>query len=476
MAFVVAASLAAASPGASSTAAARPLRSEAAGAPTPPKGADDAKAEAADVKPIDTPGIDPVLDEVPVEETAATRRADARFNERVAIQGHAALQWLSADRKRVQLVTRSIGADAAIRAAERTLAAAKATEAHQLDVLGRRRATERTARAALAVQQDELRRLAAAVVASVPSDEFSFLGDHGDYSAGDRRQVVRERSIDQQSGRVDAARRPWARAHRIRQAQDRRVARARTARRKDVRDLTEKVHIRDDYGHLLAVAEADARDRLHDLDGAKADTHDAATGRREARLTSGVLGTDFPLVALDAYWRASGAAPCVVPWWVLAGVGRVESRHGTAQGAELTTDGTTTRHILGIALDGRPGTFAVHDTDGGRLDDDAAWDRAVGPMQFLPGTWGRWATDDNADGVKDPHNLYDAAGAAAAYLCFGHGDLTTEPAIRAGLFAYNRSVPYANQVLAAGHDYQATLDLPDEPPPPTALDATTTGG
>ena len=120
-------------------------------------------------------------------------------------------------------------------------------------------------------------------------------------------------------------------------------------------------------------------------------------------------------------------------------------------------------HILGIPLDGRAGTAAIADTDGGRLDDDARWDRAVGPMQFIPGTWGRWAADGNADQEADPHNIYDAAGAAARYLCFSRGDLLTEPQIRNALLAYNRSVPYGTKVLAEGGRYRDALDLPDIP-------------
>jgi len=32
-------------------------------------------------------------------------------------------------------------------------------------------------------------------------------------------------------------------------------------------------------------------------------------------------------------------------------------------------------------------------TDGGLMDRDTAYDRAVGPMQFLPGTWRAVGTD-----------------------------------------------------------------------------------
>jgi membrane-bound lytic murein transglycosylase B len=207
-------------------------------------------------------------------------------------------------------------------------------------------------------------------------------------------------------------------------------------------------------------AVADAQARFDDTSRA---TQAVLARRRTARLASTVSGLDLPLVALHAYWRASALAPCRIPWWVIAGIGRVESGHGSAHGSSLTPDGDTTVHILGIPLDGRGGTAAVGDTDGGRLDGDPAWDRAVGPMQFIPGTWARWAVDGNADGQADPHNIYDAAGAAARYLCFSRGDLVTEPAIRNALLAYNRSVPYGTKVLAEGGRYRDALELPDIP-------------
>lgn len=179
---------------------------------------------------------------------------------------------------------------------------------------------------------------------------------------------------------------------------------------------------------------------------------------REARLEATVAGADFSLVAYDAYRRAaatiSAESPtCAVPWSVLAGIGRVESRHGTFGGGRLDADGDTTRRIIGVALDGGDGVALVGDTDGGALDGDGVHDRAVGPMQFIPSTWRSVARDGDLDGRADPHNLYDAALTAAAYLCRSGGGLER------ALLSYNASGTYVREVLAHRSAYDR-LGLP----------------
>lgn len=178
-----------------------------------------------------------------------------------------------------------------------------------------------------------------------------------------------------------------------------------------------------------------------------------------ARATSRVSGTDFSLVALDAYWRAAASQPsCGVGWWALAGISRVEGRHGTFGGASLRPDGQVSRPIIGIPLDGTNATLLIADTDGGAIDGDAAVDRAVGPMQFIPTTWSRWARDGNGDSVRDPQNIYDATAAAVAYLCNGRR-LVDDAGLRAGYISYNRSPAYVERVLSFAHTY-ATLAIP----------------
>ena len=177
-----------------------------------------------------------------------------------------------------------------------------------------------------------------------------------------------------------------------------------------------------------------------------------------ARATAIVVGSDLTLVALDAYLRATFEVNdqmpgCHLPWWLLAGIGRVESGHGTFATSVLDPGGTARPSIIGIALDGGNSTAVITDSDGGVLDGDLRSDRAVGPMQFIPSTWARYAADGNGDGVADPQNLYDAAHAAGRYLCTAAGDLSTDAGVHRGIYAYNHSDAYVSKVLGFAQEY-----------------------
>jgi membrane-bound lytic murein transglycosylase B len=185
-----------------------------------------------------------------------------------------------------------------------------------------------------------------------------------------------------------------------------------------------------------------------------------------ARALARVDGVDFPLVALDAYHRAAGSIglfepACGVQWWAIAGISRVEGQHGTFGGAELDVLGNPTKLIIGIQLNGTNNTAVVGDSDGGALDGDPAFDRAVGPMQFIPQTWFRWAADGNGDGVATPFNLYDATLATARYLCASSGGLASDDGLRQAYFSYNHSLEYVERVLSFARGYERSLDLAD---------------
>ncbi len=178
-----------------------------------------------------------------------------------------------------------------------------------------------------------------------------------------------------------------------------------------------------------------------------------------ARSSSNVAGSDMGLVALDAYWRATKAMAttdpdCRLDWWGLAGIGRSESHHGRYKGGVPALDGTVTVPVIGIPLDGSHGTRVIRDTDKGVLDGDTVYDRAVGPMQFIPGTWRRWGADGNGDGRIDPQNFYDMALAAARLLCSGGGGLDTDEGLLAAYLRYNRDPAYMPKVLGWARAYQ----------------------
>ncbi|WP_227996764.1 lytic transglycosylase domain-containing protein [Nocardia australiensis] len=159
----------------------------------------------------------------------------------------------------------------------------------------------------------------------------------------------------------------------------------------------------------------------------------------------------MPSVALEAYGYAAAVLgrsqpDCGIAWTTLAGIASVESKHGTHRGAEVDADGTVRPPIIGIPLNGAPGVALVPDTDGGVLDGDSVYDRALGPLQFIPETWKRWGADANGDGIIDPQNIDDAALTAARYLCASGGDLTSEHGWQSALLTYNQSNSYLRTV------------------------------
>ncbi len=156
--------------------------------------------------------------------------------------------------------------------------------------------------------------------------------------------------------------------------------------------------------------------------------------------------TSVPVILWNAYRSAVASAPtsCHLPVELLAAIGQVES--GSLAGRRLDSHHRAVPAVLGPVLNG--GAFAaIFDTDGGRLDGDPTWDRAVGPMQFIPSTWQRWGRDGNADGTRDPQNVEDSAYSAAAYLCAGGRDLSTSADLRSAILSYNHSDVYLADVL-----------------------------
>ncbi|GAC56765.1 hypothetical protein GOHSU_12_01550 [Gordonia hirsuta DSM 44140 = NBRC 16056] len=171
--------------------------------------------------------------------------------------------------------------------------------------------------------------------------------------------------------------------------------------------------------------------------------------RIAANLPNGPLG--IPGVVLQAYklgaTRVAAESPqCQLPWFLLAGIGRIESGH--AGGGNVDEYGNTRTKIRGPVLDGSlAGNEVITDTDGGVLDGDPRHDRAMGPMQFIPSTWKAWGADANGDGKADPDNIFDAAYSAGRYLCAGVTNIMADAHKVNNILRYNRSVAYANNVL-----------------------------
>ena len=163
----------------------------------------------------------------------------------------------------------------------------------------------------------------------------------------------------------------------------------------------------------------------------------------------------IPAPAVRAYANAQLNEPrgCDVGWTTLAGIGWVESRHGTIGGRTLGDDGRSSTPILGPALDGTDFAAIPATPESSAWHGDPDWDHAVGPLQFIPSSWETWGTDGDRDGSADPNDLDDAAYAAAQYLCADGHDLTTGAGWADAVFSYNHDQSYVDDVYAAATAY-----------------------
>jgi membrane-bound lytic murein transglycosylase B len=224
---------------------------------------------------------------------------------------------------------------------------------------------------------------------------------------------------------------------------------------------------------LAAVASAPNRDGASIVAVTKNTTpfHIASTanisGPPPAVVVSSPGALRIPMIALNAYQNAermmaSAYPSCGISWNLLAGIGRIESMH--ANGGATDASGSAVRPIYGPALDGSlPGNETIElSRSSGRV----TYARAMGPMQFLPGTWSRYASDGNGDGKADVQNVFDASLAAARYLCSGGLNLRDQSQVMTAILRYNNSVAYAQNVLGWAAAY-ATGVVPVDLPPIT---------
>src|SRR3954447_16093654 len=208
---------------------------------------------------------------------------------------------------------------------------------------------------------------------------------------------------------------------------------------------------RDEWLRLRADARADAGRRQRRLSPASTSQHD--------RIALPLTGSAIPLRVLRAYVRTAQATDrqlpkCHLTWNVLAGIGAIESGHAYGGGsADPHWNGTARPPIYGPLLDGRGKWSAFPDTDGGRLDGNRLWERAVGPMQFMPSTWAMWGADGNHDGHADPQQVDDATLAAAHYLCSASDALNVVSNLHRAVHAYNHDWAYVRAVLSIAAHY-----------------------
>src|SRR6201995_5406379 len=93
----------------------------------------------------------------------------------------------------------------------------------------------------------------------------------------------------------------------------------------------------------------------------------------------------MPITALEAYAYAARVAEvenpgCHIAWTTLAGIGQVESHHGTYHGATLFPNGDVRPPIRGVRLDGTNGTMRIIDND------PTGFDGVTGGMDGQPDT------------------------------------------------------------------------------------------
>ena len=143
----------------------------------------------------------------------------------------------------------------------------------------------------------------------------------------------------------------------------------------------------------------------------------------------------IPSAALRAYQRAAQVidaadAAATSSWQLIAAIGRVESNHGRVRRQHADDDGRRRRPASTASpLNGAQRHPARSSTPTPASSTTTrVYDRAVGPMQFIPSTWSVVGVDADGDGVAQPAGHRRRGPRTAVYLCSGDDDLGTEPA------------------------------------------------
>lgn len=186
--------------------------------------------------------------------------------------------------------------------------------------------------------------------------------------------------------------------------------------------------------------------------------------------------TGIPRRPLQAYvgaaaWTTDRMPSCGLGWNTLAAIGQVETNHGRVDGTRIQDSGDVSQPIVGVELSGGAGVRTIEDTDDGDLDGDSEYDRAVGPMQFIPQSWAMHGRDGNGDRKADPQNIDDAAMSAAAYLCAG-GSLNGSRGWENAVLSYNDSLDYVQAVYDAAQRIVEAAGQGNPAPPAVTIPAT----
>jgi len=167
----------------------------------------------------------------------------------------------------------------------------------------------------------------------------------------------------------------------------------------------------------------------------------------------------IPAVVLGAYRRAAtvvdGVDPgCHLEWEDVAALGEIESHNATFGRTRLAENGLTYPPILGPPLDGRNGNAALPAVRTPIYDGGGRWERAVGPLQFLPTTWADLGRLPGGVG-DDPNDVVTAAVAAGVYLCRAAGpeSLGSVSGLRRAYLRYDDSASYVSEALAVRQAY-----------------------
>lgn len=134
----------------------------------------------------------------------------------------------------------------------------------------------------------------------------------------------------------------------------------------------------------------------------------AASAQAGMAAAAEAVALPVPPTYRELYQAAAKTCPGL-RWQVLAAIGQVETHHG--RGSMVSSAG------------------------------------ALGPMQFLPATFVRYAKDGNGDGKADIWNPADAIFTAARYLC-ANGAGNGDAGLQAALWNYNHADWYVQLVLA----------------------------